>query len=75
MVEALGTGTFGDKHAFERIRTVGTVFEIPHERVEILIELLLEQVDTDAIDTRSTAIPLDRTERFAHQEGSDPSCE
>ena len=70
-----GTGAFGDKHSFERIRTVGAVLEIPHEGVEILLKLLLEQVDADAVDTWGTAIPLDRTERFAHQERSDPSCE
>ena len=70
-----GTGAFGDKHAFERIRTVGAVLEIPHEGVEILIKLLLEQGDADAIDTRSTAIPLDRSERFAHHQRSDSAGE
>ena len=70
-----GTGAFGDQHAFEGVGTEGTALEIPHEGVEILLKLLLEQVDADAVDTGGTAIPLDRPERLAHQERSDPSCE
>ena len=68
-------GAFGDVQSAQGEWSVLTRLELPHERVEILFELFLEHLDADFVDPRSTAIPLDRSESFAHQRKGDPSGE
>src|SRR4029077_18177718 len=69
------SGTFGNVQSAQGEGLVSTRLEFPHERVEILIELILEHLNADLVDSRSTAIPLDRPESFVHQRKSNPSGE
>jgi hypothetical protein len=69
------SGAFGNVQSAQGVRSVLSRLEFPHEREQILFELLLEHLHADLVDSRSTAIPLDRSERFVHQRKCDPSGE
>jgi hypothetical protein len=69
------SGAFGNVQSAQGERSVLARLKLPHERDQILFELVLEHLDADLVDSRSTAIPLDRPESFVHQRKSDPSSE
>jgi hypothetical protein len=69
------SGAFGNVQSAQGEGSVLARLQLPHERDEILFELLLEHPDADLVDSRGTAIPLDRSERFVHQRKGDPSGE
>jgi hypothetical protein len=69
------SGAFGNIQSAQGEGSVVSRLELPHERIKILIELILEHLDADLVDSRSTAIPLDRPESSVHQRKGDPSGE
>jgi hypothetical protein len=51
----------------------GPRLELSHQRQQILREVVLEQLNADAVDSRGTPIPLDVAERGVHEGLGDPS--
>jgi len=61
------SGAFGNVQSAQGEGSVRARLELPHERDEILFELLLEHPDADLVDSRGSTITLDRSEGFVHQ--------
>jgi hypothetical protein len=51
------------------------LFKLPHQPVEVSIQVLFEHPDADFVDSRRTAISPYGSPSFEHQLGSNPSCQ
>src|SRR3989454_7956625 len=64
---------FRDEVASERVWLKRTLFQIPHQRPEIIGKVGLKHLDADLVDARGPTIALDGFKAFKHQSVGDTS--
>jgi len=66
---------FRDEVASERVWLKRTLFQIPHQRPEIIGKVGLKHLDADLVDARGATVALDSLEAGQHQPVGDTSGE